>query len=222
MSLDARRTRSRPNLSRARILTEAARIFNRLGYYGATLDDVARALGATKAALYYYVANKEELLFQCCRVPIEIGLEGIRRAQEQAPDEQLRLALVSYIDGMTDQLRGSVVLLEEGALSPEHYREVKAGRDEYERQLRGIIARGIAQEVFVPCDARLVGFALFGAMNWTPTWYAPAGRRSGREVAETFAAYLVRGLRAAPAPARPGGGPPTSSPRPRRAPAPRG
>src|SRR3989338_6940383 len=179
MSLDARRTRSRPNLSRARILTEAARIFNRLGYYGATLDDVARALGATKAALYYYVANKEELLFQCCRVPIEIGLEGIRRAQEQAeaPDEQLRLALVSYIDGMTDQLRGSVVLLEEGALSPEHYREVKAGRDEYERQLRGIIARGIAQEVFVPCDARLVGFALFGAMNWIPTWYDPAGRR---------------------------------------------
>src|SRR3990170_1801428 len=184
MSLDARRTRSRPNLSRARILTEAARIFNRLGYYGATLDDVARALGATKAALYYYVANKEELLFQCCRVPIEIGLEG-----------------------MTDQLRGSVVLLEEGALSPEHYREVKAGRDEYERQLRGIIARGIAQEVFVPCDARLVGFALFGAMNWIPTWYDPAGRRSGREVAETFAAYLVRGLRAAPAPARHGEAP---------------
>ena len=209
METSERRPRTRAHLSRERILAEAARIFNRLGYYGATLDDVARALGATKAALYYYVANKEELLFQCCRVPIEIGLEGIRRAQEQAeaPDEQLRLALVSYIDGMTDQLRGSVVLLEEGALSPEHYREVKAGRDEYERQLRGIIARGIAQEVFVPCDARLVGFALFGAMNWIPTWYDPAGRRSGREVAETFAAYLVRGLRAAPAPARHGEAP---------------
>src|SRR3970040_2535165 len=92
METSERRTRTRANLSRERILAEAARIFTRLGYHGATLDDVARALGVTKAALYYYVANKEELLFQCCKVPIAIGLEGIRRAQAEAaaPDEQLR------------------------------------------------------------------------------------------------------------------------------------
>ncbi|HBH03967.1 MAG TPA: TetR family transcriptional regulator [Candidatus Rokubacteria bacterium] len=198
MRTGEQRARPRQGLSRERILAEAARIFNRLGYHGATLDDVARALGVTKAALYYHVANKEELLFQCCKVAIAIGLEGIRRAQAEtaAPDEQLRRALAAYIEGMTDQLRGSVVILEEGTLSPEHYREVKAERDEYERELRGIIARGVAQEVFVPCDLRLVGFALLGAMNWIPKWYSPAGSRSGREVAEVFAAYLVRGLQA--------------------------
>ncbi|MBI4270938.1 MAG: TetR/AcrR family transcriptional regulator [Candidatus Rokubacteria bacterium] len=192
------RTRARPGLSRERILAEAARIFNRLGYHGATLDDVARALGVTKAALYYYVANKEELLFQCCKVPIAIGLEGIRRAQAEAaaPDEQLRRALAAYIEGITDQLRGSVVILEEGTLSAERYREVKAERDEYERQLRGIIARGVADGAFVPCDLRLVGFALLGAMNWIPKWYRPDGPRSGREIAEIFSSYLVRGLQA--------------------------
>lgn len=196
MDAPERRTRTRANLSRARILAEAARIFNRLGYHGATLDDVARALGVTKAALYYHVANKEELLFQCCRVPIEIGLEGIRKAVAQAgaPDEQLRLALACYIEGMTDQLRGSVVILEEGTLSPAHYRWVRDGRDEYERELRGIIARGIAAEVFVPCDPRVVGFAILGAMNWIPKWYDPDGSRTGKEIAEAFASYLVRGL----------------------------
>ncbi|MBI2492081.1 MAG: TetR/AcrR family transcriptional regulator [Candidatus Rokubacteria bacterium] len=186
----------RANLSRERILAEAARIFNRLGYHGATLDDVARALGVTKAALYYHVANKEELLFQCCRVPIEIGLEGIRDAlaQASAPDEQLRLALARYIEGMTDQLRGSVVILEEGTLSPAHYRWVKDARDEYERLLRGIIERGIAEEVFVPCDPRVVGFAILGAMNWIPKWYHPDGSRTGKEIADAFGSYLVRGL----------------------------
>ena len=59
METSERRTRTRGNLSRERILAEAARIFNRLGYHGATLDDVAKALGVTKAALYYHVANKE-------------------------------------------------------------------------------------------------------------------------------------------------------------------
>ena len=190
------RTRSRPNLTRERILTEAARIFNRLGYHGTALDDVAQALGVTKAALYYHVHGKEELLFQCCKVPIEIGLEGIRRARSEAraPDEQLRLALARYIEGVTDQLRGSVVILEEGTLSPAHYREVKDGRDAYERELREIIARGVAEGVFVPCDPRVTGFAILGAMNWIPKWYRPDRGRSGPEIAEAFASYLVRGL----------------------------
>ena len=190
------RTRPRPNLTRERILAEAARIFNRLGYHGTALDDVARALGVTKAALYYHVQNKEELLFQCCKVPIEIGLEGIRRAQTQArsPDEQLRLALACYIEGMTDQLRGSVVILEEETLSAAHYREVREGRDAYEWELRGIIARGVAEEVFVPCDPRVVGFAILGAMNWIPKWYHHDGSRTGKEIADAFSAYLVRGL----------------------------
>lgn len=190
------RTRPRPNLTPARILAEAARIFNRLGYHGAALDEVARALGVTKAALYYHVGSKEELLFRCCKVPIEIGLEALRRArvQARAPDQQLRLALAGYIEGTTDQLRGSVAILEEGALSVAHDREVKAGRDDYERQLREIIARGVAEEVFEPCDPRVVGLAILGAVNWIPRWFRPEGDRSGKEIAEAFSSYLVRGL----------------------------
>src|SRR3972149_73424 len=100
MRTGEQRARPRQGLSRGRILAEAARFFNRLGYHGATLDDVARALGVTKAALYYHVANKEELLFQCCKVAIAIGLEGIRRAQAEtaAPDEQLRRALAAALE----------------------------------------------------------------------------------------------------------------------------
>jgi TetR/AcrR family transcriptional regulator len=199
------RTRPRPNLTPARILAEAARIFNRLGYHGTALDDVARALGVTKAALYYHVESKEELLFQCCKLPVEIGLEGIRRArmQARAPDEQLRLALACYIEGMTDRLRGSVVILEEGALSAAHDREVKAGRDAYERQLREVIARGVVEGVFEPCDPRVIGFAILGAMNWIPRWFRPEGDRSGKEIAEALSSYLVRGLLRNPERSRP-------------------
>lgn len=172
-------------------------MFNRRGYHGTTLDDVARALGVTKAALYYHVTSKEELLFQCYKVPIGIGLEGVRLALSRtaAPDEQLRLALAYYIEGITDHLRGSVVLMEEGALSPRHQRQVIEWRDDYERQLRKIIARGIAEGVFAPCEPKLVGFAILGAANWIPKWYDPAGSRSGKEIAEAFSSYLVRGLR---------------------------
>ena len=50
---------------RDRILKAAATCFNRKGYSGTSLKDVSRHLGLTDAALYYYVKNKEELVYQC-------------------------------------------------------------------------------------------------------------------------------------------------------------
>lgn len=187
---------ARLNLSRDRIVTESARTFNRLGYHATTLDEIARALGVTKAALYYHVRSKEELLFECYKMSIEIGFEGIRRAREKSstPDEQLRLAVAYYIEGITDPERAGVVLLEERALTPDLRRQVIEWRDAYERQIREIIERGIAEDVFVPFDPKLIGFALLGAGNWVPKWHKPSGGRSGREIADTFSAYLVRGL----------------------------
>ncbi|WP_245484907.1 helix-turn-helix domain-containing protein, partial [Ciceribacter ferrooxidans] len=40
----------------------AVRVFLERGYDGASLDDVARAAGITKASVYYHVSSKEELL----------------------------------------------------------------------------------------------------------------------------------------------------------------
>jgi TetR/AcrR family transcriptional regulator len=189
-------------LSRERILAVSGRVFNRRGYHGTTLDDIARALGVTKAALYYHVKNKEELLFLCHRRALDIGMEGFARAlaQPAPPDEQLRLALAHYIEGMADELEGTVVLLEQGALSPRHHRQIVRGRDAYERTLRRTIADGIAAGVFVPCDPKLVGFAILGAVHWIPKWYHPAGRSPARAIAEAFSSYLVRGLTKQPAP----------------------
>ncbi len=189
-------------LTRERILAVSGRVFNQRGYHGTTLDDIARALGVTKAALYYHVKNKEELLFQCHQLALDIGMEGFHQAlaQPAPPDEQLRVALAHYIEGMADQLKGTVVLLEQGALTPRHHRRIVRSRDEYEQALRKMIAGGITAGVFVPCDPKLVGFAILGAVHWIPKWYSPAGSSPAREIAEAFAAYLVRGLTKQPAP----------------------
>lgn len=190
----------RTALTRERILLESARVFNRRGYHGTTLDDIARALGVTKAALYYHVKSKEELLFECHEIAHDIGIEGLHRAplSNTSQDEQLRIALAYYIEGVTDHLKGVVLLLEEGALSPAHHRRILERRDEYERVLRKIIRDGIAAGVFVPCDPKVVGFAIMGAMNSIPKWYSHTGSRSPKDIAETYSSYLVRGLQKHP------------------------
>src|SRR5438132_11311814 len=55
-----------PNASmRIDILTSAAKAFRKLGYHGATVEQIAAALHMKKGNLYYYFKNKEEILFAC-------------------------------------------------------------------------------------------------------------------------------------------------------------
>jgi hypothetical protein len=35
---------------------------------------------------------------------------------------------------------------------------------------------------------------IFGAINWIPRWYDPAGRATSHEIAQVFADYMVAGL----------------------------
>ena len=66
-----RRKRRRPRnadpqaSTRVDILKSAAKAFRRLGYHGATVEQIAAALHMKKGNLYYYFKNKEEILFAC-------------------------------------------------------------------------------------------------------------------------------------------------------------
>jgi len=62
---------------RKAIIREAARVFNRRGSHGTTLEDVAERLGVTKTALYRYVDNKNDLLCACHEEAMEIANENL-------------------------------------------------------------------------------------------------------------------------------------------------
>lgn len=198
--MSAARSATRAGLTRERILAESARVFNRRGYHGTRLDDIAQALHVTKAALYYHVKSKEEVLFLCHLRSLEIAKEGLDLARARSGDvaERLRIALRHYVQRMTDQLTASVALLDDGAISPVLQRRLIDKRDAYERELRALIEDGIADGTFQPCVTKLIGFAILGAVNWIPKWFDSEGACSGAEVADIFADYLVRGLLARP------------------------
>src|SRR6476660_1301660 len=54
-----------PPSTRVQILQSAAVAFRRLGYHGATVEQIAASLRMKKGNLYYYFRNKEEILFAC-------------------------------------------------------------------------------------------------------------------------------------------------------------
>jgi TetR/AcrR family transcriptional regulator len=183
------------------LLREAAASFNRRGYHGTSLAEIARKLGVTKAALYTYVPSKEELLYYCHDSAMDTALESLHRAQASGGSgrEKLSTTLLNYLEMMLGEEGGYVVLLEENAMKPAHVRAIIKRRDQFEQGLREFVAEGIADGSIVPCNPKLAVFMVMGALNWGRKWYRPQGDWSGAQIAQALSEMLERALSSTPA-----------------------
>jgi AcrR family transcriptional regulator len=180
------------------ILKAASAAFRRLGFHGATLEEIAAALGMQKGNLYYYFRNKEEILFACHQYSVDRLLDVLHRVEDDdtRPDQKLRALIVSFVHTILDDLHGTALFLDLEPLTPAHLRQAIARRDEFDQGVRRVIQQGIDWATFDPrVDPKLLSFAMLGAVNWIPRWYNPGGPASSQEIAERFADYLIAGLR---------------------------
>ena len=185
--------------TRIDILKAAAKAFRKLGYHGATVEEIAAALHMKKGNLYYYFRNKEEILFACHQYSLDCLmqlLDDVERSGVEA-DEKLRRLVVAFVHTILDELHGTALLLDLEALTPAHLKAVIARRDRFERGVRQVLEDGIAEGHFGAGDPKLLAFAMFGAVNWIPRWFSPNGPATTDEIADHFAKYLISGLRGA-------------------------
>src|SRR5712664_4811157 len=78
--------------TRVDILKSAAASFRRLGYHGATVEQIAAALHMKKGNLYYYFRNKEEILFACHQYSLDRLMQLLDDVEHSGvnPDQKLR------------------------------------------------------------------------------------------------------------------------------------
>jgi TetR/AcrR family transcriptional regulator len=185
---------------REALLREAAAAFNRQGFHATSLDDIARNLGVTKAALYHYFPNKNALLQACFDKAMDVAFSSLDRAQRDGASgrEKLRLTLSGYLEQMIDELNCCVVLMEENALAPKERARLVQDRDRFEHALRDLVREGIADGSIVPCDPKLAIFAILGALNWVPKWFRETGPWSALQLTEAFTELFDRALSSAP------------------------
>jgi TetR/AcrR family transcriptional regulator len=188
------------DIKRKAIIREAARVFNRRGSHGTTLDDVAERLGVTKTALYRYVNNKNDLLYACHEEAMETANENLDRGEREGRTglEKIQIAMTGYLRDMISDLGVPVLLLEENALEKESFARIKALRDKFEKRLRKLVQRGIADGSIVPVNPKLAVFALLGAVHWVTKWYSPEGAWSAEEASTALIELATRGFTADP------------------------
>lgn len=101
----ARRERRRER-SREEILEAARRVLLRNGVGATTLDAVAREVGVTKTALYYYFPSKDALFFELMFGILEAYAKGVHDTVETAKDggDALRILIRESIKTFAPRL----------------------------------------------------------------------------------------------------------------------
>jgi len=184
-------------LRKRALIAAAGRTFGVKGFHNTTLDDVASALGVTKPALYRYVKNKHEILYECHKLAIGMAEEALAGAESEADNalDVLRLFVESYIRQMTSELGTCVVLTEYYSMTEQHSVLIQQRRRVVDTQLRALVVRCIDEGAIEPCDPKLAVFFFMGAINNINRWFTEEGAVRGEAIATTFAQHVIHGLR---------------------------
>ena len=189
------RQRGRPaRYTQQELLDVVVREFNARGYDATSMDDLARATGMAKSAVYHHVSGKEELLRRAVSQALD-ALEAVLDEPVDDPGDRLEHVLRRSVEVLVDRLPYVTLLLRvRGNTGAE--REALARRRELDRRLAELVRDAVdAGQVRADLDPRLVARLLFGAVNGLAEWYRPGGAHPGREVADTLVALVFGGLR---------------------------
>jgi TetR/AcrR family transcriptional repressor of nem operon len=139
------------------ILARTAPVFNRLGYYGARLDDILRATGLEKGGIYNHFASKDDLALAAFDYAIglverrfERALDGKRNAIDRL------LAIVSVFHDMIEDppVPGGCPLLNTAVESddahPRLRERARKAMDAWYGLTRRVVAKGIERQEIRP------------------------------------------------------------------------
>jgi AcrR family transcriptional regulator len=196
-----RRRRPRDHdVKREAVIRAAARAFNERGFHNASLDGIAAGLGVTKPTVYYYVASKEQLLFECFLAGLSPIREALREAEGRGGTARERLGTVirGYAAAIASEYGWCMVRAHDQDLGPGMRRQINALKSEIDQGIRRLIRAGIDDGSISPCDPKLTAFAMAGALNWIAHWYRADEAMTAGEVAEAFVTFFERGLQPRP------------------------
>src|SRR5206468_9966375 len=81
------RWRRRPERRPDEIADAGLRLFSARGYLNVSVDDIARAAGVTKGAVYHHFAGKEELLFAAVDLHFQRTFDGAGAGKPRSAGE---------------------------------------------------------------------------------------------------------------------------------------
>ena len=178
---------------REAIVDKAAQLFARAGFRGASVADLAVACATSKSLIYHYYASKEDILFAVMSSHIDQLEQDVAdvRTMDGTAAERLRGLIHRFMGHYVGAADRQKVLLNELDNLPQAERNsvVSKQRSIVDAVVDLLGRAGIGKVDRVTLRARAM--LLFGMINWTHTWYDPAGPLSPNVIAEMALAMVL-------------------------------
>jgi TetR/AcrR family transcriptional regulator len=190
--------RRQHELKREVLLSEAAGIFQQRGYAHTSLDDIATHLGITRAALYHYFNNKQQILYECFVLSYDVTDEIFASALRDGHSarERLELYFRRYIVAGITTPKRMLPARDMVALTDDMREELNKRRLARRNRLRQLVVDGIAEGNLRQCDPKIVVSTWAGAAAWLVDTYSPDGETPPDAIADEVVRVFLTGLAA--------------------------
>lgn len=188
---------------RESIVAAAARVFQKLGYNRASMNDVAAEVGSDRASVYYYFKGKNEIFHAVIIDAIQHLVAAAERIVESDASgaTKVRQLVTELMHAYTDHYPYLYVYVQEDMTKlvgdDESTRTLREQARMFNRAVGQMIAAGIDTGEFKPqLDAELVANLVLGALNWSHRWYKPGGAATPEEITDVFVEVFLHGVMA--------------------------
>jgi AcrR family transcriptional regulator len=160
------------------ILGSAASLFAEKSFGLASIREIAARAGISFPRIYYYLRNKEELLYLVAKRGLERSISSYEKlsANVTDPAEKLRLLIENHFSSSTSSPAEAKVLIQETSqLSEPYLSEIRAMERQYTETCRTLLtemARANGKELS-RARSRILVSLLFGTLNSMGNWFDP-------------------------------------------------
>ena len=185
---------------RAQILKSAARVFAREGFDRASMTQLARECGISKANIYHYYDSKDAILFDILETYLRelrdlicgLTIDGL------SPPEKLHRVVAEILlayQGVDDEHRVQTSGM--SALPEDQQRLLRGYQRDMVNFLSSIIAE-VAPDVFQGNGSKLrsATMSVFGMLNWYYMWNSEAGAEARKDYAAVVSNLTLSGVKA--------------------------
>ncbi len=159
--------------TRERILARSAQLFNRQGYFGASLTDIMRETGLEKGGIYNHFSSKEQLALESFDYAYELVRQRVRQALAGKFNAIERLlAIVSVFQSEVEDppVAGGCPILNTAIEADDANEELRdrarAAMDDWRATIHRIVSKGIErQEIRPGIDADEVASILIATLE---------------------------------------------------------
>ena len=184
---------------RAQILKSAARVFADEGFDRASMAQLARECGISKANIYHYYNSKDAILYDILETYLRelrdtvCGLDLTNRTPAERLQCVVREILFAY-QGVDDEHR---VQTSGMSALPEDLQKPLRGYQRDMVMFLNTIIQEAAPDVFDddPVKLRSATMSVFGMLNWYYMWNTGAGSKAREDYAKVVSDLTLGGLK---------------------------